>query len=306
MTCSPESCPSVASSLRSVSLRPIIFPASFLPSVSVTFTVLPGPMCFAFAAISSAWVLAFCSGLARAATPTTAAVDASRPTARSETRRCMASSVCAAGPERRQTRLLQTVAVEEVVGVEGNQSPVRMHDVHAGLLHGAHVEGPRVDELHDDHAKQVCVSKVRRHIHLRETAEQIPQRRHAGGWRVIRREQAEYAVADGFVLLEDDRVASAFDEQFRVNQPRERYDVTADLQRIGHGEAVRVTRHRQHILWLEYAGLLQNTPADLGERQPIGRRVEALETASGLHWLQCHAAHAGLRESEVDDAADLM
>ncbi len=55
--------------------------------------------------------------------------------------------------QRRQHVALEVVPVEEIVGVERDQPAVGMDDVHAGLLDRAHVEGLRVDELHDDDSK---------------------------------------------------------------------------------------------------------------------------------------------------------
>ncbi len=52
--------------------------------------------------------------------------------------------------------------------------------------------------------------------------------------------------------------------------------------------------------------LLEDPVADLGQRQPVARRVEALDPAGGLHWLERHAAHARLPQREVDDRADLI
>jgi hypothetical protein len=70
---------------------------------------------------------------------------------------------------------LALVAIKKVVRVERNDPPVRVHDMHARLLHAAHVEVMRVEELHDDDAKNVVVGHVRRRIDQRQAAEQLPQ-----------------------------------------------------------------------------------------------------------------------------------
>ena len=64
--------------------------------------------------------------------------------------------------------------------------------------------------------------------------------------------------------------------------------------------------HRDQVLGREDAGLLEDPAPHLGQRQPVGRRVEALEPARRLHRLEGHAAHARLREREVDDLAELV
>jgi hypothetical protein len=79
--------------------------------------------------------------------------------------------------------LLEVVAIEEVVGVEGNETlRVGVRDVDAGLLDRAEIEALRVDELHDEDAEEVGVAEVGRGD-LRETAEEIVQR---GGLRLRR------------------------------------------------------------------------------------------------------------------------
>src|SRR4051812_43654013 len=63
--------------------------------------------------------------------------------------------------QRAEPRRLELVAVEQVVGVEGNHPPVGMDDVDARLLHRAHVERVGVDELHDQDAEEVLVAETR-------------------------------------------------------------------------------------------------------------------------------------------------
>jgi len=60
--------------------------------------------------------------------------------------------------EGRQAGALQIVAIKHVVGVEGDQASIGMDDMDAGFLRGAHVEGMRVNELHDEHAKNILVA----------------------------------------------------------------------------------------------------------------------------------------------------
>src|SRR3954452_16698774 len=55
--------------------------------------------------------------------------------------------------ERAQPRRFQVAPIEEVERVERDQPAVRLHDVDAGLLDGAHVEGVRVGELEVEHAE---------------------------------------------------------------------------------------------------------------------------------------------------------
>jgi hypothetical protein len=51
------------------------------------------------------------------------------------------------------------VAVEEVVGVEGDQASVGVGYVDAGFLYAADVEGVGVYELHDDYSEDVFVGE---------------------------------------------------------------------------------------------------------------------------------------------------
>src|SRR5690242_17346130 len=70
-----------------------------------------------------------------------------------------------------------TVAVEEVVGVEGDDLSPRRHEVDAGTLHGRQAEVEAVEELHDDDAEDAVVAEVSRHLELRQAAQQAAQRR---------------------------------------------------------------------------------------------------------------------------------
>src|SRR5262245_63281888 len=66
-------------------------------------------------------------------------------------------------------------AVEEVVGVEGDDLLLRRHEVDAGALHAADAEIEAVHELHDDHAEHAVVAKLRRCFYLRQTAQETMQ-----------------------------------------------------------------------------------------------------------------------------------
>jgi hypothetical protein len=66
--------------------------------------------------------------------------------------------------------LFQVVAVEEVVGIEGDQASVGMGYVDAGFFDAADVEGMGVYELHDDYAEDVFVGNVFGNEHSWEAA----------------------------------------------------------------------------------------------------------------------------------------
>src|SRR3954447_8717593 len=72
-------------------------------------------------------------------------------------------------------RLPQTAidafAIEQVVGVERNDLPLRRHEMNARALHRADAEIVAVEELHDDDAEHLVVSEIGRHLDLRQTAE---------------------------------------------------------------------------------------------------------------------------------------
>jgi hypothetical protein len=75
----------------------------------------------------------------------------------------------------RQSRLLKTIAVEEIVSVERNEAPIWMNDVHASFLYTAHVEGVGIDELHDDDAEHIFVTDMFRHKYFGQAAQEFPQ-----------------------------------------------------------------------------------------------------------------------------------
>src|SRR5271166_3478505 len=75
-----------------------------------------------------------------------------------------ASSLCGHGrffsfSQGGETCLFQVVAVEKVVGVEGDEAAIGVNDVDAGFLDAADVEGVGVNELHDDDAEDVVVGE---------------------------------------------------------------------------------------------------------------------------------------------------
>src|SRR5258707_1073628 len=70
----------------------------------------------------------------------------------------------------------ESVAVEHVVGVEGDEAlAVRVGDVDAGLFDAAEVEGLGVDELDDEDAEEVVVAEVFGGEDLGEAAEEFAE-----------------------------------------------------------------------------------------------------------------------------------
>src|SRR5260370_12604608 len=116
--------------------------------------------------------------------------------------------------EGREARGLKGIAVEEIVSVERNQAAIGVDDVDAGLFHGAHVESVRVEELHDEDAKDIFVAETRGSGNARQAAEQIAQGSRSGSRRMIGGEKFEEAIADSGLLFVDDGVARAGDEDF--------------------------------------------------------------------------------------------
>src|ERR1700722_13155723 len=92
------------------------------------------------------------------------------------------------------------VAVEEVVGVEGDEASVGVDDVDAGFLDAANIEGVGVEELHDDYPEDVFVGDVICNEHPGKAAQQFPQAACAAPWRMIGGKQFEEIVPDGRVL----------------------------------------------------------------------------------------------------------
>ncbi len=83
--------------------------------------------------------------------------------------------------------LFEGVAVEHVVGVEGDEAlGVGVGDVDAGFLDGAEIEGLGVDELDDEDAEEIVVAEALGGEDLGEAAEEFAQgaglRLRASGW----------------------------------------------------------------------------------------------------------------------------
>src|ERR1700733_2815308 len=134
-----------------------------------------------------------------------------------------------------QPRLFQIIPVEEIESVERDKAfCIWMSNVDTSLTDRPQIEGTRIDELYDQHAKQIVVGQIMRREQLRDTAKQVAQSRYLGLRRMIRREELEKAffhrvgdsfgqhfrmlrqmAADAMVLLVNDGVGGAIDEDFR-------------------------------------------------------------------------------------------
>src|ERR1700722_924944 len=78
----------------------------------------------------------------------------------------------------RKARRFEFASIKHVVGIKRDKSfAVRMRDMDAALLDAAHIECLRVDELNDEHTKQISVAEVLGDKNLREAAKQFAQRR---------------------------------------------------------------------------------------------------------------------------------
>ena len=82
------------------------------------------------------------------------------------------------GPEGSQAGLFEVVAVEEVIGVEGDEAAIGMGDVDTGFFDRADIEGMGVEELDDEDAKNIFVAEIGGSGDARKTAEQFAK---AGG-----------------------------------------------------------------------------------------------------------------------------
>ena len=147
--------------------------------------------------------------------------------------------------QRSEAGLFQMVAVEEVVGVEGDEAAVGMDDVDAGFLDAADVEGVGVDELHDDDAEDVvvgerhgrrqqvprlAVASLRTSLGMTtlcdiswslvgepdfgEAAEEFAEGADAAAGGVVGGEEFEEVGADGGVLFVKDGIGGSVDEDF--------------------------------------------------------------------------------------------
>ena len=78
-----------------------------------------------------------------------------------------------------EPRVLQFAPVKHVERIEGDEAlAVRMSDVDAALLHTPYIEGFSINELHNQHAKQILVAEVFWNEDPGQTAEQFAQRRY--------------------------------------------------------------------------------------------------------------------------------
>jgi hypothetical protein len=86
-------------------------------------------------------------------------------------------------------------------------------------------------------------------------------------------------------LLIDNRVSGPIDQHLGRHHSGERNRLRAHLQRIGHGQSIRVTWHWNQVFGAEDIGLLQNAAAHLGEGEAMLRGVEALDAPGLLNGL---------------------
>ena len=59
-----------------------------------------------------------------------------------------------------ETSVFELVAIEEVVGVKGNEAAMGMDDRDTGLFDGADVEGIRVEEMDNENAEGILVAEI--------------------------------------------------------------------------------------------------------------------------------------------------
>src|SRR6185312_5712098 len=69
----------------------------------------------------------------------------------------------------------RTVAVEEIVGVEGDDLRLGRDEMDAGSLHRGDTKVIAVEERHDRHPEHLVVAEVVGHLDLGQTAEQVAQ-----------------------------------------------------------------------------------------------------------------------------------
>jgi hypothetical protein len=67
-----------------------------------------------------------------------------------------------------------------------------------------------------------------------------------------------------------------------------------------------VTRDWDEVFRTEDTGLLKDAAKDFSECEAVLRRVESLDAASLLHWLEGYAAHGWLSECEFDYVAEFL
>ena len=71
--------------------------------------------------------------------------------------------------------MFEVVAVEEVVGVEGDEASVWVNDVDTSFLDTADIKSMSVEKLHNDDAEDVFVSDVICNEHFGKAAQQFPR-----------------------------------------------------------------------------------------------------------------------------------
>src|ERR1051326_8576128 len=62
-------------------------------------------------------------------------------------------------------------AIEQVVGIERDDLPLRRHEMDAGALHRSDAEIVAVEELHDDDTKHLVVTEIAGHLDLRQATQ---------------------------------------------------------------------------------------------------------------------------------------
>lgn len=110
--------------------------------------------------------------------------------------------------------------------------------------------------------------------------------------------------ADGGVLLVDDGVRGAVDEDLGGDEAGERGDLAGDFEGVAHGEGIGVAGDGDDVFGGEDRGLLEDAAADFGEGEAVLGGGEVGEAACLLDGLKGDAADAGLSKGEVDDLAE--
>src|SRR5436190_15081927 len=107
-------------------------------------------------------------------------------------------------------------------------------------------------------------------------------------------EQLEHPLTHGVIFFIHDCVASAVDQDFWINHSRERDNLAVELECVAHRQTVRMAGNRNDIFGSKHTSLLQDLPADLGQREALTRRVIPLQPAGSLNGLQGYSANARL------------
>src|ERR1700679_790051 len=72
---------------------------------------------------------------------------------------------------------VQAVAIEKIVGVEGDDLRARRHEMDAGAFHRGDTEIVAVEKRDDGDAEDLVVAEIVGHLDLRQAAEQVAQHR---------------------------------------------------------------------------------------------------------------------------------